>query len=313
MRCVESPGRRTGCRRPRGFTLIELLVVIAIIAVLIGLLLPAVQRVREAAARTQCVNNLKQIGLALQNYHDSNASFPPGYVSNYDAAGNDTGPGWGWAAFILPQMEQQNLYSAIQFSQNIEAPANSGVRVQPMKSFLCPSDYLPPTWTATRYDAAGNPLGPICEVASGNYIGNFGVSEPGVDGEGIFFRNSKVRFADIKDGTSLTLMVGERSSRWCQATWVGAVTNASMVPPPGSPALGGEWNAAGFVLGHTFEGNGGPGAPGTEANGFSSEHSHGANFLFADGHVQFLQGSMDHRVYKALSTRAGGEIVGGDF
>jgi prepilin-type processing-associated H-X9-DG protein len=86
-----------------------------------------------------------------------------------------------------------------------------------------------------------------------------------------------------------------------------------MVPPAGSPALGGEWNAAGFVLAHTFEGNGGPGAPGTEANGFASEHSHGANFLFADGHVQFLQGSMDHQVYKALSTRAGGEVVGGDF
>jgi prepilin-type N-terminal cleavage/methylation domain-containing protein/prepilin-type processing-associated H-X9-DG protein len=299
--------------RQSGFTLIELLVVIAVIGVLVGLVLPAVQKVREAAARAQCVNNLKQIGLALQNYHDSYRSFPPGYVSNYDSAGNDTGPGWGWAAFILPQMEQQNLYNAIQFNQNIEAAANSSVRVQPVKSYICPSDHLPPTWTAMQYNSAGNPVGPICDVASASYIGVFGVSEPGVDGEGIFFRNSSIRIADIADGTSQTMMVGERSFRWCQATWVGSVTNASMVPPPGSPAMAGEWNGSGFVLGHTFEGSGGPGSPGTEVNGFSSQHTGGSNFLFADGHVQSLQVSMDHQVYKALSTRAGAEMVGGDF
>jgi prepilin-type N-terminal cleavage/methylation domain-containing protein/prepilin-type processing-associated H-X9-DG protein len=302
------------CYKSRsGFTLVELLVVIAIVGVLIALLLPAVQKVREAAARAQCVNNLKQIGLALQNYHDNHRSFPPGYVSAHDSAGNDTGPGWGWAAFILPQMEQQQLSSAIQFKQNIEVLANSGTRVQAVPPYICPSDSVPATWTATKYDSLGKPVGAICEVASANYIGVFGVSEPGVDGEGIFFRNSSVRIADIKDGTSQTMMVGERSFRWCQATWVGSVTSASMVPPPGSPALAGEWNGSGFVLGHTFEGSGGPGSPGTEVNGFSSEHPGGSNFLFADGHVQFLEMSMDHQVYKALSTRAGGEAVGGDF
>ena len=142
----------------KGFTLIELLVVIAIIGVLLGLLLPAVQKVREAAARMSCTNNLKQVGLALHSYHDTNKSFPSGYVSAYDSNGNDTGPGWGWASLILPYMEQDNLYNAIQFTQNIEAPANSSVRVTPIKSYLCPSDGAPPTFTAQRFDAAGNPI-----------------------------------------------------------------------------------------------------------------------------------------------------------
>jgi prepilin-type N-terminal cleavage/methylation domain-containing protein/prepilin-type processing-associated H-X9-DG protein len=302
------------CTRHTGFTLIELLVVIAIVGVLIGLLLPAVQKVRAAAARTQCANNLKQIGLALQNYHDMAKSFPPGYLSNYDSAGNDTGPGWGWAAFILPQMEQQNLFNAIPFNQHIEVTANNGVRVHPIKSYMCPSDTVPPTWTAMKHDPkTGDPSGSICDMASASYVGVFGISEPGVDGEGIFFRNSKIRVADITDGTSQTLMVGERSFRWCQATWVGAVSDASMVPPPGSPGQAGVWNSSGFVLGHTFEGSGGPGSPGTEINGFSSQHTQGSNFLFADGHVQVLSLSMDHQVYKALSTRAGGEAVGEDL
>jgi len=306
--------RQEHCFNPhRGFTLIELLVVIAVVALLVGLLVPAVQKVRSAAARAQCMNNLKQIGLALHNYHGSANSFPPGYISNYDAAGNDTGPGWGWAAFILPQMEQQNLYGAIQFSQGIEAAANSSVRVQPVSSFICPSDNLPPTWTAMQYDATENPIGAICTVASASYVGVFGISEPGVDGEGIFFRGSNIRIVDITDGTSQTMMVGERSFQWCQATWVGSITNASMAPPPGSPAAGGFENASGFVLGHTFEGNGGPGSPGTEVNQFSSQHDQGSNFLFADGHVQFLSVSTNHQVYQALSTRAGGEAIPGGF
>src|SRR5437868_6791709 len=111
----------------RGFTLIELLVVIAIIGVLIGLLLPAVQKIREAASRIQCTNNLKQIGLALHSYHNTNGSFPPGYIDgNTDPAStpdNDVGPGWGWAAFLLPYLEQGNAFNQINFSQ----PVGSGV------------------------------------------------------------------------------------------------------------------------------------------------------------------------------------------
>jgi len=297
---------------PSGFTLIELLVVIAIIGILMALLLPAVQKIREAAARMQCSNNLHQIGLALHNYHDAARSFPPGYVSGFTSAGDDTGPGWGWAALILPQMEQQPLYNSLQLALPIEAPANAG-RVAVIKPYVCPSDTAPPTWTVTKYDVAGNPVGAICDVASANYVGVFGITEPGVDGEGVFSRNSAIRIADITDGTSQTLTVGERSFRWATATWVGAVTGASMVPAPGSPAPPGFWNSSGTVLGHTFEGTGGPGSPGTEVNGFTSRHPQGANFVFADGHVQFLPASMNHQVYEALSTRAGGETVGGDF
>src|SRR5438309_4389032 len=105
----------------RGFTLIELLVVIAIIAVLIALLLPAVQQAREAARRSQCKNSLKQIGLALENYHGVFNKFAPGYISTFDASGNDLGPGWGWGAMVLPQLEQTSLQGTINFSQPIES------------------------------------------------------------------------------------------------------------------------------------------------------------------------------------------------
>ena len=291
-----------------GFTLIELLVVIAIIAILIGLLLPAVQQAREAARRASCVNNLKQLGLALQNYHESHNTFPPGYVSNFDAGGNDTGPGWGWGAMILSEIDQGPLRSTVRFESPIENPVNSTPRITLIIGWTCPSDVAQKTWVAMTRDKLGNPLTTICSVASANYVGVFGIPEPGIDGDGIFFRNSRVGIRDISDGSSRTLLVGERSQKWCVASWVGAVTGSHLFPPTGSPAVPLVENASGTILGHTFEGP--PNSDGLECNCFSSLHVGGANFVFADGHVQFLSTSMDKATFRALSTRAGSETTG---
>jgi prepilin-type N-terminal cleavage/methylation domain-containing protein/prepilin-type processing-associated H-X9-DG protein len=305
---------RTPLRRRRAFTLIELLVVIAIIGVLIGLLLPAVQAAREAARRAQCINNLKQIGIALHNYHDQVLALPPGYISNFTAIGADTGPGWGWATMLLPQLEQTTLYATLNVNLPIEAPANQTGRLVNLNEFLCPSDRVQPSWTAYLEDpATGNPTTPICNIAPSNYVGVFGISEPGVGGEGVFFRNGLVRFADISDGLTLTTFVGERSHRLGSATWTGSVTGAVLAPPPdfigynNHPEIG-----AGMVLGHGGEGAG-PGALSSEVNMFFSLHGQGAHFLFGDGHVAFLRATMDYKTYLALLTRAGREVVSGDF
>ena len=288
-------------RSPGAFTLVELLVVVAIIGISIGLLIPAVQKIRETMARTQCTNNLKQIGIALGHYHDRRTTFPSGYVSGFDAAGNDTGPGWGWAALILPMMDQQPLFEQISFSASIEAAGNAAPRTMVIAGYRCPSDRSPPpTWTAKKYDAARKVVAEVCELATANYIGVFGVGEPGVDGDGMFFRNSAIRTKDLLDGASNTLAVGERASSLAQATWVGAVTGTELFPK----------NASNFILGHTGEMLN-PATP-HEVNNFSSDHPGGVNFVFADGHVQFLTGSMSAQTFQALSTRAGGERISRD-
>src|SRR5271166_5708441 len=165
-------------KRSRGFTLIELLVVIAIIAVLIALLLPAVQSAREAARRMRCVNNLKQIGIALHNYHhDALSIFPPGYIaaSQFIDGETDTAPGWSWASMILPQLDQPPLYSSINIYLPIQAAANTVATAAPSSYAAC-----------TGSDAADVALG----------LNNDG------SGNGLFFRNSGVRISAITDGTS---------------------------------------------------------------------------------------------------------------
>lgn len=294
-----------------GFTLIELLVVMAIVGVLIALLLPAVQMAREAARRSQCINNLKQIGLALHNYQDAHRTLPPGYVSTFDANGIDLGPGWSWASFALPFIEESAGFDRINFNLGVEHAANSTGRLTRFAGFLCPSDIARPTWTAYRRDlVTGAPLATIAEVASSNYIAVFGSTEPGVDGDGLFYRNSRVAFRDIVDGLASTLAVGERSHNLCEATWTGSASGAAMFPPPESTAAPVVDGAAGMVLGHTGD-RVGPGAVGSYCNQFFSRHGQGVNFVFADGHVRFLGAEMDYVIYRGLSTRAGGEPNGG--
>jgi prepilin-type N-terminal cleavage/methylation domain-containing protein/prepilin-type processing-associated H-X9-DG protein len=307
------PNSMTSTRRS-GFTLIELLVVIAIIGVLVGLLLPAVQAAREAARRAQCVNNLKQIGLALHNYEASHGALPPGYVTTIDARGRDLGPGWGWNAMLLAEMEQRNLLNSLNFSLAIEAPDNATGRLTTVATFLCPSDRAPSTWSAdVRDTGTGQLIRPICPVASSNYIGMYGLGEPGPDGEGLFSRDTSVRFRDVTDGLSQTLAVGERSFRLGPATWTGSVTGAILFAGP-DQTVGTivPEEAPGMILGHAGE-HVGPGSPKSEINQFYSLHPGGVNFLFADGHVGFLKTSMDYQLYRSLATRAGGETISGDY
>ena len=298
--------------RQNAFTLVELLVVIAIVGTLVGLLLPAVQSAREAANRSSCQNNLKQLGLALQGFHDARKKLPAGYVSAFDGSGADTGPGWGWAASVLPWLEQSAIHARIDFARPIEAAVNAEARTGVVKAYLCPSDAAPAAAFAVGpRDLSGRLVSTLCTVAPSNYVGNFGVSEPGVDGEGVFFRGSEIAFRDITDGLSTTFLAGERSFRYAEATWVGAVSGAQQVPTPSSPMAFQINNASNFVLAHTGESfDGAHGA--TEINNFTSRHGRGGNYLFADAHVSLLGDETDYATFKALSTRSKGEIVQGD-
>ena len=239
-------------RRPRGFTLIELLVVIAIIAVLIALLLPAVQQAREAARRTQCKNNLKQLGLALHNYLDRTDRFPAGYFTAVNASGTDTGSGWGWAAMLLPELDQASLYHQIDFSQDIKAPAHAKARATVLIALKCPSEVFRQTFSVT--DTGGVVLNPPILVAHASYVGVNGngsvtdsVATMMSTNDGCLLRNQALRAGDITDGLSNTFFVGERSSRMSLSTWVGAVTGAGVdsIRDPGSVEA-----SAALILGH---------------------------------------------------------------
>ena len=309
-------------RRRHAFTLIELLVVIAIIAILIGLLLPAVQKVREAAARLSCTNNLKQIGLGLHSYHDANLFFPPGFKA-VAAPGGDVSPGWGWSFFVLPYLEQDNLFrSQADLNQSVIA---SPLLRQKLKLYQCPSDiqtelfqvYGPVGVALTGVLAAPCSYaafvgGDETEVATGDSYGQF---------HGCFYRNSKTRIADITDGTSHTGLVAERACAITQGTWAGALSGARMRLGAKNPAyavnpnmdydtdLFGLMHANWINATNDQSDDGGTDDP-------SSFHTSGANHLFGDGSVRFLRNisgvkgsppSADRTAFWALGTRADGD------
>lgn len=327
----------------RGFTLIELLVVIAIIAVLIALLLPAVQQAREAARRTQCRNNLKQIGLALHNYHDAYQLFPPGYVDrngNPDLTpDNDLGPGWSWASFILPQLDQGNVYNQINFNIGVGLGPNAAVSKLSMTVFQCPSDGMQQPFPV--YDSTFST--PITTVAHSNYVacsgwvecfnGAGGNPQPevgddgsegvyGTSGVGMFYRNSSVKAGRVTDGLSNTITVGERSSNHAPSTWTGAVTGgrcpawrAVMPPspysPPPSPAYDNADFAQALVLAHCNADHlPNSSFPIYDPDTYYSFHVGGCHFLLGDGSVRFISSNVDGKTYQALATISGAEVTG---
>ncbi len=299
-------------RTPRpAFTLIELLVVIAIIAILIGLLLPAVQKVREAAARVSCTNNLKQIGLALHEYHDANQGFPSGYVASgpYVDGATDTSPGWAWGAMILPYLEQGSLYNQYKFSQPVQ---NSPAVQTLVKTFLCPSDLAP----TAAFAVTNASWATVCMIAPSSYAAccGGGVSTTAATGNGVFYRNSHTRLTDIQDGTSSTILLEERCFANVQCTWVGAVSGGycnqgqyNHAAVPGKLGQG----AADLVLIHAGTNNS---TTGRNLDDASSMHRVGSNFLFADGSVHFIRsvgsGSADGTTLQEMGTIAGGEVPG---
>lgn len=326
---AESRKRHVKMRIRRGFTLIELLVVIAVISILTALLLPAVQQAREAARRVRCGNNLKQIGLALHNYHDQFGVFPPGWVYDQNRITSMAPTNcWGWSALILPNLDQAALYNQLNlnagFSGGLDtAGANSGSGVTGLERtvlavFLCPSD-------------PGADLVTSETTVSGETMVYGGRSNyPGVNGDlmfdfppidhqgGIFGENSKRGLRDMTDGSSNCFLAGERSS-WktgVSGTGASALWAGTRSGEPGAELANGVAFAVGQcvvplnTVSAQMPGLLGAGVSEASWHGFSSRHPTGAQFLLGDGSVRFTSTNMDFDTYRLMATVSDGSVPG---
>jgi len=298
--------------RQRGFTLIELLVVIAIIAILISLLLPAVQQAREAARRTSCRNNLKQLVLGIHNYESSYSVFPPGYLHKPDPGGSGANHmGFAWGLMILPQIEQSILFDEFDFNVPGFDLANLPAREKHLGTMLCPSDTYSPGYYVVRDDTST----PQERYAAGSYAANWGPSSDTVnlddtplESRGVFFRNSSTRFKDITDGASNTLALGERTN--------GPIPS-SMPTAGGHSVFENAWCCAAREItdpmddhGHMvlFETQFRPNQIDGDDKGISAPHTGYGLFGLCDGSVRPISENVAADVYDAMGTQSGGEV-----
>lgn len=336
----------SGKRHRRGFTLVELLVVIAIIGILIALLLPAVQAAREAARRSQCSNNLKQIGLALHNYHDTNKTFPFSWMVFATDPGYSDLNAQVWGTRILPYIEQQALYDQYdsrfpaidQYAAHPEVVQNLAVIATPLAAYVCPSTPggvdrvydasldpdFPFTWTAapSDYTAILGVYGQFATIAYAGWSGSgsrSGVMQfNGINPDNGDVELDRSRIADIKDGTANTAMVGERVGGDTIYMKGGQVhPNSAMLGPSNGGGWGDIMNGETWYAGTLYDGSGTPPDQGPCAincsnyrnGGFFSFHPGGAQFCLADGSVRFVSETIDAFTFAALTTRNRGEVA----
>ena len=314
-----------------GFSLVELLVVIAIIGVLVGLLLPAVQSVRESARRSQCTNNLRQLGLGLHLFADATKHFPSGYVANTgslarDPTTYDALPGTGWGLLIAPFVEESMRAASYSSAAGIAGTANRDIVSQRVGIFLCPSS-SGPREAFVVLDEAGAPHVSGATLGRSDYIVNAGNEAPwGTpslttwDGlaNGPLYRNSKIRPSQVSDGLSKTVFLGEHSQSLSHKTWAGIVPGGWCHPSDTFRThIGSEPDcAATFMLTHSGPASGElfiihvPSDPVSHVDQMFSEHSGGVNVLLGDGSVRFASTNINHLTWAALCSMAEADTVG---